>query len=150
MKTISIAFVFLGGSLVLAQSGIAAAAGYHRGQTRRMKAELVSADATAATITVRNLAEEGKFQPEPGSTAEDNTGNQTVLRVEGWAVSRLGALQTGDSVVLTCRSGRASTDLSKIPASAPALGASPACLAVTGIQRPGDITRTPRTQRPQR
>jgi hypothetical protein len=152
MRTSAIAFLLVGGSFALNQ---AAGAGYHKVQTHKMTAELVSKDTSASTITVRNLATHGKAAAEPETTTGGSTGNEIVLHVEGRAAARLSALQTGDSLILTCRGGHnASSDNTahsgKVPASTAGTSTTSECAAVTVIQKASEATKSPKTEKPQR
>src|SRR5262249_24459820 len=171
MKTSAIAFLLVGGSFALSQALGAAGTGYHHAQTHKMTAELVPKDASASTITVRNRVQQGKSEAEPEPTTGGSTGNEIVLHVEGRATSRLSALQTGDSLILTCRgshktsttdkrgggssdrmaqtgSDSDTTGSGKVPAStAGTSGPSSECAAVTAIQKASDTTKTPTSEK---
>lgn len=87
-------------------------------KTVRLSAEVVSADETARTITVKP-ADAGSATSTTGTTGTGagDAMKQKTLMVEGKAVSNLKDVKSGDKVTLTCRSDMAGS--SSTGASAP-------------------------------
>ena len=82
---------------------------HHSGHHNKVTAEVVSTDATAKTITVRNMSREHyNKQHRSGdtgtsSTATGATSGEMTLQVQGKAVDRLASLSPGDRVTLSCQ-----------------------------------------------
>lgn len=72
-----------------------------KAQTHKMTAEIVSTDATAKTITVKNLAM-SRDQGDYGSRSIGDAG-QVTLRLDAKASDRVSSLKAGDKVTLTCK-----------------------------------------------
>jgi hypothetical protein len=107
--TTAAAVLLLGANGLHAQTSPAGAASERAGdgRTLKMSAEVVSIDATAKTITVRNLSTASE-KDRPSTTAGEAatsvmTTRQATLSLEGKAVERLGSLKAGDKVTLTCK-----------------------------------------------
>jgi hypothetical protein len=82
-------------------------------RTLKMSAEVVSTDATAKTITVRNLSASSEKDRRSTTTGEASTQvmgtGEATLGVEGKAADRLRSLKAGEKVTLTCKAASSST-----------------------------------------
>jgi len=85
----------------------------HSGHHNRMSAEIVSTDASAKTITVRNLSGGHHKKDHSGDTGTTSTAPATAgevtLQVQGKAADRLASLSPGDRVTLTCQATASSS-----------------------------------------
>jgi hypothetical protein len=93
----------------------------------KMTAEVVSTDASAKTITVKNLAMSGSSGSSPSSEA--GSGNVTI-KLEDKAQARISSLKSGDKVTLTCKG---SGDMPSNPSGS--AGSSGHCSTVTDISK---------------
>jgi hypothetical protein len=100
--TTAAALLLLGANGLHAQTSPAGTASERAGdgRTLKMSAEIVSIDATAKTITVRNLST-------PTATSV-MAAREATLSLEGKAAERLGSLKAGDKVTLTCKAAPSS------------------------------------------
>ena len=74
-----------------------------KGEKHKMKAEVVSTNASAKTITVKNLAmDSGAAMSEPAS-------GEVTLKLDTKATDRIASLKAGDKVTLTCKGDTAAT-----------------------------------------
>jgi hypothetical protein len=90
-----------------------------KGEKHKMKAEVVSTNADAKTITVKNLAmDTGAAMSEPSS-------GEVTLKLDSKASDRIASLKAGDKVTLTCKGDTAATT------------ASQHCQTVTDINKSG-------------
>jgi len=71
-----------------------------RAGDHKMTAEVVSTDATAQQITVRQLSMGGPSTTDPASPSDSPT---FTLKVEGKALTSLSSVQTGDQVTISCK-----------------------------------------------
>ena len=85
-------------------------------RTLKMTAEVVSTDATAKTITVRNLSASSEKDRRSTATGEAATSvmgtGEAILGLEGKAADRMGSLKAGDKVTLTCKAASSSLSTS--------------------------------------
>jgi hypothetical protein len=78
-----------------------------KGEKHKMKAEVVSTDASAKTITVKNLAmDKGTGMTDPAMPGE------VTLKLDTKASDRIASLKAGDKVTLTCKGDTAATTAS--------------------------------------
>lgn len=128
-KTLMAGALFLSAGLVSAQAPPAGQApppgqpptrteDKDKGDKHKMKAEIVSTDASAKTITVKNLA-----MDKAGAMGEPS--GEVTLKLEAKASDRIASLKAGDKVTLTCK-GDASAST-----------ASGHCRSVTDISKGG-------------
>jgi hypothetical protein len=122
MKQITVlsAALVMGGGMLLAQttgsSTTSTSADRDRAkgdQKQKMSAEIVSTDASAKTITVKNLAMAKSDKDRSTSATGAMTGQmgpaETTLRLEGKAADRAGSFKAGDKVMLVCKTNAAVT-----------------------------------------
>jgi hypothetical protein len=113
--TTAAAMLLLGANGLHAQTSPAGTASERAGdgRTLKMSAEIVSIDATAKTITVRNLSTPSE-KDRPSTTAGEAAtsvmaAREATLSLEGKAAERLGSLKAGDKVTLTCKAAPSPT-----------------------------------------
>ena len=118
-KTLMACALFLSAGLVSAQAPPAAQApapvqpsatddkdkDAAKGEKHKMKAEVVSTNASAKTITVKNLAMDGAPMGEPAA-------GEVTLKLDTKATDRIASLKAGDKVTLTCKGDTAATTAS--------------------------------------
>jgi hypothetical protein len=114
-----------------------------QGWTPRMTAEIVSADAMAKTITVKNLARDRQGGDFGSSSIPGTEAGQVTLRLEAKARDRVSALKAGDKVTLTCLTDPPPGD--PVPPTSPAppdgaggSGMSSRCQTVTDVTKSSD------------
>ena len=76
-----------------------------KGEKHKMKAEVVSTNASAKTITVKNLAMDGAAMSEPAP-------GEVTLKLDTKASDKIASLKAGDKVTLTCKGDTAATTAS--------------------------------------
>ncbi len=77
-----------------------------KGEKHKMKAEIVSTNAGAKTITVKNLAMDA------GGAMSEPAPGEVTLKLDTKASDRIAALKAGDKVTLTCKGDTAATTAS--------------------------------------
>jgi hypothetical protein len=77
-----------------------------KGEKHKMKAEVVSTNASAKTITVKNLA-----MDKAGAMGEPS-GGEVTLSLDSKVSDKIASLKAGDKVTLTCKGDTAATTAS--------------------------------------
>jgi hypothetical protein len=77
-----------------------------KGEKHKMKAEVVSTNASAKTITVKNLAMDS------GAAMSEPAPGEVTLKLDTKASDRIASLKAGDKVTLTCKGDTAATTAS--------------------------------------
>ena len=117
-KTLMACALFLSAALVIAQAPPAGQApppaqpaatddkDAAKGEKHKMKAEIVSTNAGAKTITVKNLAMDKAGVSDPAMSGE------ATLQLDAKVADRIASLKAGDKVTLTCKGDTTATTAS--------------------------------------